>query len=116
MRKKLLILILPCVMFAKDGATLYVENSCNSCHGIYGEGSGNSPRLVGLKEKVLLKRLKDLKAGKTRSPFGGIMISFAKSLSDDDIILMARYLSTIKVNKDIDKYDLDYDSDNNDAS
>ena len=108
--KKLLILILPCVMFAKDGATLYVENSCNSCHGMYGEGSGSTPKLEGLTEAILLKRLKDLKAGKTRSPFGGIMISFAKALSAEEIVVMAKYLSTIKPNKDIERYELDYDS------
>ncbi|SFV60627.1 cytochrome c, class I [hydrothermal vent metagenome] len=110
MMKKLLILILPCIIFAKDGATLYVENSCNSCHGMYGEGSGTTPRLEGQKEVVLFKRLKDLKAGKTRTPSGGIMISFAKALSDEDIVIMAKYLSTIKPNKDIERYELEYDS------
>jgi len=38
------------------------------------------------------------------------MISFAKALSDEDIVIMAKYLSTIKPNKDIERYELDYDS------
>ena len=98
------------MVFAKDGASIYVENSCNSCHGMYGEGSGTSPRLQGQKEAVLLKRLKNLKAGKTRSVSGGIMVSFAQSLSDKEIIIMAKYLSTLKKNSDIERYELEYDS------
>jgi cytochrome c553 len=109
-KKKILIFMLPCFIFAKDGYSLYVENSCNSCHGMYGEGSGTSPKLQGQKEEVLLKRLKNLKAGKTRSPFGGIMVSFAKSLNDEEMVIISKYLSTLKPNKDIERYELEYDS------
>ena len=110
MKRKIFIFILPCFIFAKDGYSIYVENSCNSCHGIYGEGSGTSPKLQGQKEAVLLKRLTDLKVGKTRSPFGGIMISFAKSLNDEEMVIISKYLSTLKPNKDIERYELEYDS------
>ena len=75
---------------------LYLQNACNACHGMYGEGMGASPRLQGQKEAVLIRRLKDLQQGKTRSAFGTIMISFAKSLDENQTSEMAKYLSTMK--------------------
>jgi len=81
---------------SSDMESLYLQNACNSCHGMYGEGMGASPRLQGKTKEVLLRRLKDLQQGKTRSAFGSIMISFAKSLDENQTIEMAKYLSTMK--------------------
>ena len=107
---KKLLLLLPLTLIAnEDSATLYLKNACNSCHGIYAEGIGSSPRLQGQREDVLLKRLKDLKKGKTRSAFGGIMISFAQSLDENQTIEMAKYLSTVERNNDDERYDEEYD-------
>ena len=72
---------------------LYLKNGCNGCHGMYGEGIGASPRLQGIREHVLLGRLKDLQNGKTRSAFGTIMISFSKALDENQTKEMAKYLS-----------------------
>ena len=70
-----------------DMEALYLKNGCNGCHGMYGEGMGASPRLQGIREHVLLRRLKDLQNGKTRSAFGTIMISFAKALDENRFTL-----------------------------
>jgi len=88
---------------------IYLKNGCGSCHGIYGEGMGATPRLQGKREEVLRKRLKDLKNGKTRTAFGTIMISFARSLSDEEIAQMAKYLSTLKTVVPEERYDPEYD-------
>lgn len=88
---------------------LYLKNGCNSCHGMYGEGMGASPRLQGIREDVLLRRLKDLQQGKSRSAFGTVMISFAKALDENQTIEMAKYLSTLKTNTDDARYDIEYD-------
>jgi cytochrome c553 len=88
---------------------LYLKNACNSCHGMYGEGIGGSPRLQGVKEKTLLRRLKDLQKGKTRSAFGTIMVSFAKSLDENQTIEMAKYLSNMKVKENVERYEIEYD-------
>ena len=69
---------------------------------------GGSPRLQGQREDVLLRRLKDLQNGKTRSAFGTIMISFAKSLDENETVMMAKYLSTMK--KTIPKERYEHDS------
>jgi cytochrome c553 len=89
--------------------TLYLKNACNSCHGMYGEGMGATPRLQGVKESILLRRLKDLQEGKTRTAFGTIMISFAKSLDDNQTKAMAKYLSQLETKIDDDRYDEEYD-------
>lgn len=87
---------------------LYLQNACNSCHGNYGEGIGAAPKLQGQKEKILLKRLKDLQKGKTRTAFGTIMVSFAKSLNPEQTVLMAKYLSQLKTVKPKERYELEF--------
>ena len=76
---------------------------------MYGEGMGASPRLQGVREHILLRRLKDLQAGKTRTAFGAIMISFAKSLDENQTIEMAKYLSNMKTNKNAERYEIKFD-------
>jgi len=113
---KKLLLLLPLIVIANENnisieapSTLYLKLACNSCHGIYAEGIGSSPKLQGKKEALLLKRLKELQKGKTRSPFGGIMVSFAQSLDENQTIEMAKYLSTLKRNDEDERYDEEYD-------
>ncbi|MEA3433961.1 MAG: c-type cytochrome [Campylobacterota bacterium] len=111
MKQFLLISSLSLLLLASnDAENLYLKNACNSCHGMYAEGMGASPRLQGVKEEVLLRRLKDLQQGKTRSAFGSIMISFAKSLDENQTIEMAKYLSTLKTTIEKDRYDIEYDT------
>ena len=104
-------------LFANEKtAQLYLKNACNSCHGMYGEGIGVSPRLQGQREEVLLKRLRDLKKGKTRTAFGNIMISFAKGLDENQTVAMAKYLSTLKRTEQKETYELEYDDNAGDGS
>ena len=97
MKQFLLISSLSLLLLASnDAENLYLKNACNSCHGMYAEGMGASPRLQGVREDLLLRRLRDLQQGKTRTAFGSVMISFAKSLDENETIEMAKYLSTLK--------------------
>ena len=89
--------------------TYYLQNACHSCHGMYGEGTGASPRLQGVREEVLLRRLKNLQNGIVRSSSGFIMVSFAKSLDENQTIEMAKYLSTLKTKVNEDRYTIEYD-------
>ncbi len=93
-----------------DISILYLKNSCNSCHGMYGEGMGSAPRLQGVKEDILLSRLKELQKGRTRSPFGSVMISFAKSMDENQTKSMAKYLSTLTTTVAEDRYEIEYDN------
>lgn len=110
MKKSVLILTLPLILLASDNARdLYFKNACNSCHGMYAEGMGASPRLQGVREDILLRRLKDLQQGKARSAFGSIMISFAKALDENQTIEMAKYLSNLKKPENEDYYEREFD-------
>ncbi|HEY9190477.1 MAG TPA: c-type cytochrome [Sulfurovum sp.] len=109
--KKLFILTaLPLCAFANsEMEALYLKNACNSCHGMYGEGMGASPRLQGVSEDILLRRLKDLQQGKPRTAFGTVMVSFAKALDENQTKAMAKYLSNLKTKVNEERYDIKYD-------
>ena len=108
----LLVISLSTLAFSKESMQeLYMKNGCSACHGIYAEGIGATPRLIGRDANVLKERLRDLKKGKTRSAFGTVMVSFAKGLSDEEIDQMAEYLSTLKKVPPKEKYELLPDED-----
>lgn len=87
---------------------LYLQNACNSCHGNYGEGIGAAPKLQGLREELILRRLNDLQNGKTRTAFGSIMISFAQSLTPEQKRLMAKYLANLETKIPKERYELEF--------
>ena len=116
---KPLFLILPLILTLNASNKMelfYLKNACSSCHGMYGEGIGASPRLQGKRADVLLKRLKNLQQGKTKSAFGTIMVSFAKSMDENQTIEMAKYLSTMKKILPKEPYELDNDDNTGDGS
>ena len=105
-----LLLFIPLFTYTyADMEALYLKNACNSCHGMYGEGMGASPRIQGIPKGVLLRRLKDLQQGKTRSAFGAVMISFAKALDENQTSEMAEYLSNLQTRVNDDRYDIEYE-------
>ena len=109
MKKLFIFTALLCFSHAtSEMEALYLTNGCNGCHGMYGEGMGASPRLQGVREEVLLRRLKDLQKGKTRSAFGTIMISFAKALDENQTKKMAKYLSNLKTKVNDERYEIEY--------
>jgi len=116
--KLTIILSIFCIslMPAQDMSILYMQNGCSSCHGIYGEGMGTTPKLQGLKKAYLLKRFKQLQEGVTKTPNGAIMVSFAKALSSKQIEQMSQYLSTLKTTKPKERYELHYDGNAGDGS
>jgi len=110
LKKLILFTALSLFSFANsEMKSLYLKNSCHSCHGMYGEGMGASPRLQGVREDVLLRRLKNLQAGKPRTAFGSIMISFAKTLDENQTKSMAKYLSNLKTNVNEERYEIEFD-------
>lgn len=117
MKKILLLPVASLILFASGKMkSLYLKNACNSCHGMYGEGIGGAPRLQGQREEVLFRRLKALQRGKTRSAFGTIMISFAKSLDENQTVEMAKYLSNMKKIIPKDRYEMDNDDNTGDGA
>lgn len=65
-----------------------VEGRCATCHGKQGESSSEEfPRLAAQNEAYLAKELREFKAKKRES----IMERFARDLSEEDIVAIARY-------------------------
>ena len=77
---------------------------------MHAEGIGASPRLQGVPEHILLRRLKALQQGKPRSAFGTVMVSFAKALDENQTKEMAKYLSNLKRDMNEERYEIEYDS------
>ena len=105
----LLITLFSSIYATSDMEIFYFTNGCSSCHGMYGEGIGASPRLQGVRAEKLLRHLKNLQAGKPRSPFGTVMVSFAQSMDENQTIQMATYLSNLKTVESKEKYELEFD-------
>ena len=110
MKRLTSIMMISVLLYAQDPMKLfYISNGCSSCHGMYGEGIGASPRIQGVRAEKLLRRLKNLQAGKPRSPFGTVMVSFAQSMDENQTIQMANYLSNLKTVESEEKYELEFD-------
>ena len=74
------------------GETLFFSKACSSCHGPDAQGTTTYPKLANKKESYLIKRLKDLRAGKADSVSAQMMAQFARKLSDKNIADLAHFL------------------------
>jgi len=117
MKKTFFLLGLVTLLYSENNiGTLYLKSSCNSCHGMYGEGMGSNPRLQGIKYEILYERLTNLQKGITRTTGGAIMVSFAKSLDKNQTIEMVKYLTNLKTPKNIEIYDEEYQTEGDGGS
>jgi len=117
MKKIFFISIFMTVLYSQNNMeTLYLKLSCNSCHGMYGEGMGSNPRLQGVKYNILYERLTNLQKGITRSTGGAIMVSFAKSLDKNQTAEMVKYISNLKTPTNIEIYDEEYQNEGDGGS
>ena len=67
--------------------------TCQSCHGTAGISHNPAwPNLAGQKKSYLIQQLQDFKSGERESP---IMSPMAKSLTDEEIKLIASYYSSL---------------------
>lgn len=69
--------------------------TCAACHGVKAEGKPGFPRLSFLEEEHIVEALQDYKAGVYRGDMSGIMFGQAATLSDEEIVLMAKYIKEI---------------------
>ena len=77
---------------AERGADL--SSDCISCHGIDGKGTFESPKIAGLDQAYILKRLKGFSSGKTKS-VDGIMHLYTEALSTRDLEDLAAYWASM---------------------
>ena len=67
--------------------------TCASCHRLDGRDKG-IPSIIGLDEETLTRAMQAFKSGERSSQ---IMHVMSLSLSNDEIVTLARYLSTLRV-------------------
>ena len=84
-------------LVAPDNRPVELFASCASCHmsDASGRSDGMVPRLAGQREKVLVHKLQNLRDGKVNLP---VMLPFARALSNDEVIEVAHYISSLPVN------------------
>jgi cytochrome c553 len=79
-----------------DGAKLYVDKTCASCHGDAGNKpiADNYPKIGGQNKTYLLDKLKAYKAGEVKGGQAAVMTPMAAMLNDEEMEAVATYLST----------------------
>jgi cytochrome c553 len=79
---------------AQSGARLAAQHRCQSCHADDYSGIGPAARLAGQREDVLLKALRDFKAGTRVGSGVASMADVVYQLSDTDMQALAHYIAT----------------------
>lgn len=95
---------------AQQGRGLYLGPlNCYQCHGNNGEGSDStqtsSPRLAGQHKAYLIKSMMEFRSGTRKSTRGYMMNMILPMASEQDIELMAEYLSRINLTADVESAD-----------
>jgi cytochrome c553 len=66
---------------------------CTNCHDETMAGKGEMPRLAGQREDFLIKALRDYRSNVRRGRGNAAMVEIVATLSENDIKLLAEYLS-----------------------
>ena len=83
--------------FAKDieaGDERFNKN-CHNCHGKAGMGVASYPKVSGLESSYIVDRLNRYRSGEKIGSNSGLMISMARKLTDEEIRILAAYLSSV---------------------
>ena len=67
-------------------------NTCAACHGKKAEGKPGFPSLNWMEEDYIVEALTDYKQMINRGDMSGIMFGQAATLSDEEVIIMAKYI------------------------
>jgi cytochrome c553 len=78
------------------GREVTIRNNCVACHTATMGGQQHIPRLAGQHKPYLLAQLKAFKA-RTRGDMDGTMTSAAQGLAEDELEMLAEYLSTLQL-------------------
>ncbi|WP_291985290.1 cytochrome c [Candidatus Accumulibacter sp. ACC007] len=86
------------VLAADDGAKLYAEKTCGACHGPTGNKTlmPDYPKIAGQNAKYLEKQMLDIKSGARANGNSAAMKGVMPLVSDEQIKVLAEYLSKLK--------------------
>ena len=71
-----------------------LQGECSDCHGEYGMGDDEYPKIAGLDEAYLLEQLKLIKNGE-RSEEAEMMLWFFEDLEEQDLEDLAAYFASL---------------------
>lgn len=69
-------------------------SKCSKCHGKQGQGRRKNPPLAGMEYAVFIEQMNSFKSGAGENKK---MIKYAKQLSDEEIVELARYYEGLPV-------------------
>ncbi len=82
---------------AADGAKLYAEKACATCHGPTGNEPivPSYPKIAGQNQDYLLRQMIDIKSGARDNGASVAMRALINDLDEADIQAIAKYLSEL---------------------
>lgn len=85
-------------VLAADGAKLYVEKTCNACHGADAKKPlmPNYPKLAGQNAAYAEQQMKDIKSGARNNGQTAAMKGVMHLVSDEEMKAIAEYLAKLK--------------------
>jgi cytochrome c len=83
---------------AADGAALYQEKTCHTCHGKDGKKPilKEYPKIAGQNVGYLVQQMKDIKSGARSNGNSAAMKGVMHLVSDEEIAAIADYVSKLK--------------------
>lgn len=98
--------LLFCLMFAagvsgaasaQDGATLYVQKTCVSCHGADAKTPilPEYPKLAGQNKDYLLQQLKDIKSGARNNAMTPAMVGIIQNVNEEEMAVLAEWIAAL---------------------
>lgn len=71
-------------------------NTCAACHGNKAQGKPGFPSLNWMEEEYIVEALTDYKQMINRGDMSGIMFGQAATLTDEEVVLMAKFIKEMK--------------------
>jgi cytochrome c len=83
---------------AADGAKLYVDKTCNACHGASGNKTilPDYPKIAGQNPKYIERQMLDIKNGVRTNGNSAAMAGVMHLVSEAEIKILADYISKLK--------------------
>jgi len=85
---------------APDGATLFTEKTCITCHGADGKAPilPVYPRLAGQNPDYLFQQLQDIKSGTRTNALTPAMQSIIQNVDESEMRILADWLGSLSCN------------------
>lgn len=93
----ILLLAQPGVTYAADGATLYKERTCFTCHGKDGKTPilPIYPKIAGQNAEYALQQMKDIKSGARANGQSAAMKGIMHLVTEDEMKVIADFVATM---------------------